>query len=111
MSISIYFRTWLYGCKVGEDAQGNRYYEDKRKMRYGRPRRWVMYKGKAEATKIPSQWHGWLHLTTEPPSQSCAPYPWEKDHLPNLTGTPRAHKPIGLKGLKVRKIYEPWIPK
>lgn len=111
MSISIFFRTWLYGRKVGEDAQGNRYYEDKRKMRYEKPRRWVMYKGTAEATKIPSQWHGWLHFTTEIPSQSYTPYPWQKEHLPNLTGTAHAHKPKGLKGLEVRKIYEPWIPK
>jgi NADH:ubiquinone oxidoreductase subunit len=35
---------------------------------------------------------------------------WEKDHLPNLTGTPYAHKPKGLKGLIVRKVYEPWTP-
>ena len=111
MSISIYFRTWLYGRKVGEDAQGNRYYEDKRKMRYEKPRRWVMYKGTVEATKIPSQWHGWLHFTSEIPCQSYTPYPWQKEHLPNLTGTAQAHKPKGLKGLEVRKIYEPWIPK
>jgi len=37
-------------------------------------------------------------------------YSWEKEHLPNLTGTPYAHKPKGLKGLVVRKAYEPWVP-
>lgn len=111
MSISIYFRTWLYGRKVGEDSQGNKYYEDKRTQRYGKPRRWVLYKGTVEATKIPPQWHGWLHLTTEVSSQSYTPYSWQKEHLPNLTGTPQAHKPKGLKGLEVRKIYEPWVPR
>ena len=110
MSISIFFRTFWRGRLVGKDTQGNKYYEDKSKMRYGKPRRWVIYKGFAEASKIPPQWHGWLHSTTSEPPQTGLHYPWEKAHVPNLTGTPYAHKPKGLRGLIVRKVYEAWVP-
>ena len=111
MSISIYFRTWWKGRLVGEDLQGNKYYEDKKKTRYGQPRRWVMYKGRPEASKIPASWHAWLHFTTLEPPQTHQSYDWEKDHLPNLTGTPYAHKPKGLKGLISQKDYQAWTPK
>jgi NADH:ubiquinone oxidoreductase subunit len=110
MSIAIFFRTFLRGRLVGQDAQGNKYYEDKKTKRYGKPRRWVIYKKYAEASKVPSQWHGWLHYTVDEPPGVRHPFPWEKEHLPNLTGTPYAHKPKGLKGLVVRKYYEPWVP-
>jgi len=110
MSISIYFRTLLRGRFVGQDAQGNKYYEDKKTTRYGKPRRWVIYKGFAEASKVPAPWHAWLHFTTDEPLPIGPPYSWTKDHLPNLTGTPYAHKPKGLKGVVVRQDYDPWTP-
>jgi hypothetical protein len=49
---------------VGEDDFGNRYYEakDARDSYDGRLRRWVIYKGYAEASTVPAEWHGWLHL-------------------------------------------------
>lgn len=110
MSISIYFRTWWKGRLVGEDLQGNKYYEDKKKTRYGQPRRWVMYKGRPEASKIPASWHAWLHFTTLEPPQPHQRYDWEKDHLPNLTGTPSAHQPKGLKSRISLKDYKAWTP-
>ena len=79
---------------VGEDALGNRYFEAKtnRDSYDGRLRRWVTYRGYADASKVPAEWHGWLHHTfAEPPTE--APFKikaWEKDHLPNMTGTPFA---------------------
>jgi len=84
---------------VGEDANGNRYFEarDTKDSYDGRKRRWVIYKGYAEASKVPPDWHGWLRYTfDEPPT--TAPLPrrkWEKDHLPNLTGTVNAWRPAG----------------
>jgi NADH:ubiquinone oxidoreductase subunit len=110
MSISIFFRTWWKGRLVGEDLQGNKYYEDKKKTRYGQPRRWVMYKGRPEASKIPASWHAWLHFTTLESPQHHQRYDWEKDHLPNLTGTPYAHQPKGLKGLVSEMDYKAWTP-
>lgn len=81
MSIAIFFRTLLRGRLVGQDAQGNKYYEDKKTTRYGKPRRWVIYNEFAEASKIPSEWHGWLHYTTDEPPKARHPYSWEKEHL------------------------------
>lgn len=110
MNIAILLRTWWRGRLVGEDSQGNKYYEDKKKMRYGKLRRWVLYKGRAEASKIPAEWHGWLHFTTSEPPLLQQRYAWEKEHLPNLTGTLYAHQPKGLKGLISLKDYEAWTP-
>ncbi len=53
--------TWRFGELVGEDEQGNRYYRTKgRKIdpSLGFERRWVVYNGYAEATRIPTAWHG-----------------------------------------------------
>jgi NADH:ubiquinone oxidoreductase subunit len=98
------------GVKVGEDAQGNTFY----RSRDGK-RRWVIFKGEAEASRVSPDWHGWLHHTwDEPPSEKPVTHKdWEKPHLPNLTGTPRAYAPAG----SIRRIepeerrdYEPWSP-
>lgn len=110
------FGTWLwtrlYGELVGEDEQGNRYY----RSRDGR-RRWVIYNGEAEASRVPPDWHGWLHHTyDEPPTVKPLPRkPWEKPHRPNLTGTPAAYHPPGSIVVVHDKPgvpldYEPWQP-
>ncbi len=110
--------TWLNGRLVGEDEQGNRYYEQK-KLRTGQThrRRWVIYNGLAEATRVPADWHAWLHhIVVDPPT--TAPFkrqPWEKDHKANPTGTPCAHKPGGSLGRDGQRPpatgdYEAWTP-
>ena len=112
--------TWRFGELVGEDEQGNRYFRTKgRKIdpSLGFERRWVVYNGYAEATRVPPSWHGWLHHTVDvPPNQeSYDPRPWEKPPLPNLTGTPLAYRPPGSTlnpdGGKAPPLdYEPWRP-
>ena len=96
----IYFTVSRRGRLVGQDELGNRYYEaldDRDSYDRGRKRRWVVYKGYADASKVTPDWHGWLRYTfDEPPT--TAPLPrkaWEKDHQPNLTGTIHAYKPKG----------------
>ncbi|MFO1012491.1 MAG: NADH:ubiquinone oxidoreductase subunit NDUFA12 [Caulobacteraceae bacterium] len=105
---------------VGQDEQGNKYYEardDKDSYDKGRKRRYVIYNGYAEASKVPPDWHGWLRYTfDEPPTK--APLPrraWEKDHEPNLTGALGAWKPkgsIARGGERPRAAgdYEAWSP-
>lgn len=84
---------------VGEDEYGNRYYEarDNSDSYDQRKRRYVIYRGYADASKVPAEWHGWLHYTfDEPPT--VAPLPtkrWELEHRPNLTGTIHAWRPQG----------------
>lgn len=107
------FTTWRLGEKVGEDEQGNVYYRSKK----GRERRWVIYNGEAEASRIPAAWHGWMHHTVDtPPTEvDYQPRPWELPHEPNLTGTPDAYRPGGsILGEPHRQRtagdYEPWQP-
>ncbi len=84
---------WLTGTYKGQDTFGNRYYESKRGAdAFGRKRRWVIYAGSLEPTKVPGEWHGWLHHTRDTPAQHT-PYPWRKGHLPNMTGTGNAYFP------------------
>ena len=66
------FGTWLFtkmrGEFVGSDAEGNRYYQDKKTIAGLRRKRWVIYNGEAEASRVPPEWHGWLHhVVAEPP--------------------------------------------
>jgi NADH:ubiquinone oxidoreductase subunit len=84
--------TWLYGRRVGEDQFGNRYYENRKGTR-----RWVVYKGTVEASRVPPEWHGWLHHTFEKPPtiEPLKTQSWEKEYLPNLSGTPEAYRPDG----------------
>jgi len=107
------------GRFVGEDAFGNRYYAAKtiRDGDAGRQRRWVLYKGYAEPSKVPPDWHGWLHNTfVDPPT--VAPFKirsWEKPHQPNLTGTTRAWRPAGSIARTGQRPpaggdYQPWRP-
>lgn len=104
--------TWLYGQYVGKDQYGNRYYENK-----AGSRRWVIYNGTVEASRVPSEWHGWLHRTfAEPPTKvPLRTKFWEKGYLPNLSGTPYAYRPEGsLAGRGERAPatgdYEAWSP-
>jgi NADH:ubiquinone oxidoreductase subunit len=84
--------TWFSGQKVGTDAFGNRYYQ----TRDGK-RRWVLYTGTVEASRVPPDWHGWLHHTfKEPPTvDAFKPKSWELGHRPNMSGTPGAYRPEG----------------
>lgn len=115
--------TWLYGEGVGEDEFGNRYYRSARKEgahvgRGNRERRWVIYKGLPEPSKVPPSWHGWLHyLHDEIPAEGEEKprLKWERPHLPNLTGTDLAYRPPGhiYRGGKRDKAtgdYEAWVP-
>ena len=102
--------TWRNGVRVGDDDQGNVFYE----TRDGK-RRWVIYSGEAEASRVSPEWHGWLHHTwNEPPSKApLAKKEWEKPHQENLTGTAMAYAPAGsLRQAEPadRRDYEAWTP-
>jgi NADH:ubiquinone oxidoreductase subunit len=104
MQIISNFFIKLTSKKVGTDEFGNEYYKNKRGKRF------VLYKGIPEPSKIPSEWHGWMHYTTNtPPVQiNTHKFSWQKIHLPNLTGTKGAYSP---KNYQVKKTwYESWDP-
>ncbi|GFZ83039.1 NADH dehydrogenase [Rickettsiales bacterium] len=107
MDFGLLFYTFFFGKLAGRDEFGNKYYHDKKK-------RWAMYSGIAEASKIPPPWHAWLHYMTDEVPQHTQVYAWQKQHVPNLTGTSAAHYPAGhLLRNKERKTYghyQPWRP-
>ena len=77
----------------------------------------MLYNGDVEASRVPPEWHAWLHHTvTEPPPEGGpAKRPWQKEHLPNLTGTPEAYRPpchTLMSGRRAKETgnYEPWTP-
>jgi NADH:ubiquinone oxidoreductase subunit len=124
MTIGTRIMTWLRGELVGTDVFGNRYYRDKsqRKLergggRFSREKRWVLYNGEPEGSRVPPEWHAWLHHTVnEIPSDGGKPkYVWQKPHQPNLTGTPDAYRPPGsvIRGghrAPTTGDYEAWKP-
>lgn len=122
MTIGTRLYTWLRGEAVGKDRFGNRYYREKggghvHGDSLRRERRWVVYNGEVEASRVPPEWHAWLHHTSDevPPEEGPPKYHWEKEHQPNLTGTDQAYRPPGhtLKGGRRAKAtgdYEPWTP-
>ena len=102
--------TWCKGVKVGEDQQGNIFYNNKDDSR-----RWVIFNGPIEASRIDPDWHGWLHRTwNEPPTDKPLVHrSWEKPHQENLTGTVAAYAPAGSLRQATpapRGDYEAWTP-
>lgn len=98
------------GVKVGEDGEGNVFYQTS-----DGKRRWVIYNGYSEASRVAPEWHGWLHHTwDEPPTNRPLPHKsWEKPHVANMTGTVMAYAPTGSlrnPDAKPRQDYEPWSP-
>ncbi len=100
------------GSKVGEDEFGNRYFQSRDGQR-----RWVIYKGANDASRVPPDWHGWLHHTHEGDPEDFLPpeRKWEADPLPNLTGTADAYRPAGAlerggKRSGATGDYEAWTP-
>ena len=110
--------TWRHGSRVGEDAQGNIYYTQRNGVGpLGVPRRWVVYKDDADSSRIPPEWHGWMHHTvdTPPTEQTYRQHAWEKPHRRNMTGSAQAYRPAGsLLGPGKRAAsasdYEAWKP-
>ena len=103
--------TWLHGDEVGRDERGNVYYQSKK------GKRWVVYPGDNDGSRVPPGWSLWLRGTIDglpddalPPRRS-----FEKPPEANLTGTMAAFRPDGHLGSdKVRPAstgdYLPWTP-
>ena len=110
--------TALKGRFVGQDAYGNKYYEAKSELTAEyKKKRWVIYNGLAEPSKVPPVWHGWLHYSTDalPSETAQTRYGWAKDPQPNLTGTtlayvPPGHVNRGAKRASTVADYTPWNP-
>jgi NADH:ubiquinone oxidoreductase subunit len=103
---------WRIGRQVGRDALGNLYYTSKKGGR-----RFVVYNGANDASRIPPEWHSWLHHQIDGlPDESLSPVPkFLMAPTPNLTGTPLAYRPAGAIERGGRRAaasgdYEAWTP-
>ncbi len=102
--------------RVGQDRFGNSYWESRKRMRgYDRHRRRVLFQGEQEATKVPPEWHAWLHHLTDAPLPEEKRHPWMAEHRPNPTGTAAAWRPPGhdYSGGRRRPTggdYDAWTP-
>ncbi len=95
--------TFLFGKFIGKDEYGNKYYQSKK------GRRWVIYNGEVEATKIPNEWYSWIHFTNNKIENlhNIKKYVWQKPHTSNRTGSKDAYRP-DKKSNKIQKKYKSW---
>lgn len=116
MSILEMLHARLTARKIGQDRFGNTYFEARKTLPvYNRKRRYVVTAHGQDPTKVPAEWHAWLHHTTDAPLDETWRLPWQKEHQPNLTGTPGAWRPKGhdYSGGQRRVTggdYEAWTP-
>jgi len=96
--------TLLNGKFIGKDDFGNKYYENKKKNK-----RWVIYKGEIDASKISNNWYSWIHFTKNKIELKTKfeKYDWQKPHSANLTGTKEAYHP-NKKNNELKKKYKTW---
>ena len=94
---------FFFGKFVGEDNSGNKYYECKS------GKRWVVYSGEVEASKIPNEWYSWIHFINNKIENlhDLKKYSWQKEHLPNQTGTENSYHPKKYKNA-VKNKYNTW---
>lgn len=102
--------TMRKGLLVGSDAEGNKFYRSA-----DGKKRWVIYNGEMEASRVSPEWHGWLHYTFDSPpgEHEFVRKPWEATHEPNRTGTLLAKVPSGsLRAATpvIRADYVAWRP-
>jgi NADH:ubiquinone oxidoreductase subunit len=113
------FGTWLGlsgKTRIGDDSLGNVYYAGGSDAN-GLTRRWVIYNGANDASRVPPEWFSWLHHQIEDAPANALPPPriWEKAAEPNRTGTPLAYRPPGSLEAGGRRAaatgdYEAWTP-
>ena len=80
---------FFFGKLVGKDHLGNKYYQSKS------GKRWVIYNGEIEASKIPNEWYSWMHFINNNIENvhQIKKYEWQKEHLSNQTGSENSYHP------------------
>jgi NADH:ubiquinone oxidoreductase subunit len=96
-------KTIFSGKFVGNDTFGNKYYQSKA------GKRWVIYSGEIDASKIPNEWYSWIHFTNNKieNKHNLEKYDWQKPHQPNQTGTKNAYHP-NINSEQIKKKYTSW---
>jgi len=105
-TVGTFLFTTFFGSLVGKDEFGNKYYKNKNDSK-----RWVIYNGEVESSRIPPEWHLWIHkLSNSTPDKiNFVNHSWIKNHHENYTGSDMAYSP--LKKSKVKEeTYKKWHP-
>ena len=102
-TLSTRIQTLFFGKFVGKDNLGNKYYQNKS------GKRWVIYNGEVDASKVPEEWYSWLHFINNriEKNTNLEKYEWQKSHLPNQTGTDKSYHP-NKNNKDIDKKYKRW---
>ena len=106
-TLGTFLYTLFFGKFVGKDNSGNKYYQN------NKGKRWVIYNGEINASKIESDWYQWMHyqINSDPLKTKVSKYSWQKPHSDNKTGTKEAYRPNKITNKKKDfKKYESWKP-
>jgi len=108
MTFGLRLYSWINGRYVGTDRSGNQYYEAREWFTRAQKhlRRWVLYNGDPEPSKVCADWHHWLHHVEQDKPLVDTRYSWEKPHQQNTTGTQKAYFPTP----PTHTSYESWAP-
>lgn len=101
------------GEEMGRDDAGNGYFRHRKDP----ARRWVIYDGSNDSSRVPPGWNAWLRGTIDDVPEKSLPQrrPFEQDPLPNLTGTGLSYRPSGSLSRGGQRApatgdYEAWKP-
>ena len=94
---------FLFGKFVGKDISGNKYYQTKKGKRF------IIYNGEVDASKIPNEWYSWIHFTPNKieNKHELEKFNWQKPRQPNLTGSTKAYSPKKNTDA-IKKKYNTW---
>jgi len=105
--------TRRFGGEAGRDEFGNVYFQHKGNAR----RRWVIYAGANDGSRVPPGWQAWLRGTIDqlPDKGLPARRRFETAATPNVTGTADAYRPGGALGSGTGRAaatgdYQAWKP-
>ena len=102
MSLGFKIYSFLNGNLVHEDSLGNKFYSDKK----NKDKRWVVYAKGLGPESLPTNYHNWLHNTSESIIDTNSS---ENDLIDNIKR--RAKKHISTHKDKLDKGYNSWQPK
>ena len=93
----------FFGKFVGKDNFGNKYYQTKKGKRF------IIYNGEVDASKIPNEWYSWMHFTSNKieNNHELKKFEWQKPHKPNSTGSNEAYSPKDNINA-IKKKYKIW---
>ena len=105
-TVGTFLFTLFSGKLVGVDQFGNRYNQNKDDSK-----RWVIYNGDVDSSRIPPEWHLWIHKTSlsTPDQIKFENHDWIKEHQRNYTGSKLAYSPSKSKKEK-KDSYKKWQP-